>query len=54
LNGFVVKCPRHGSEYDVRTGKVLKEPWVPFGKAKDLPTYNVIVEGNELFADMPD
>jgi nitrite reductase/ring-hydroxylating ferredoxin subunit len=54
LDGFVVKCPRHGSEFDVRTGKVMKGPWVPFGKAKDLPTYNVIVEGDELFADLPD
>jgi nitrite reductase/ring-hydroxylating ferredoxin subunit len=54
LNGFVVKCPRHGSEFDIRTGKVLKGPWVPFGKAKDLPTYNVVMEGEELFADLPD
>jgi nitrite reductase/ring-hydroxylating ferredoxin subunit len=54
LDGFVVKCPRHGSEFDVRTGKVLKGPWVPFGKAKDLPTYTVIVEGDELSADLPD
>lgn len=54
LTGFVVKCPRHGSEYDVRTGKVLKGPWVPFGKAKDLLTYNVIAEGDELIADIPD
>jgi len=54
LDGFVVKCPRHGSEFDVRTGKVLKGPWVPFGKAKDLPTYNVIVEGNELLVELPD
>jgi nitrite reductase/ring-hydroxylating ferredoxin subunit len=54
LNGFVVKCPRHGSEFDVRTGKVLKGPWVPFGKAQDLPIYNVIMEGDELFADLPD
>jgi nitrite reductase/ring-hydroxylating ferredoxin subunit len=54
LNGFVVKCPRHGSEYDVRTGKVLKGPWVPFGKAYDLPIYQVIMEGDELFAELPD
>ena len=51
LSGFVVKCPRHGSEYDVRTGKVIKGPWVPFGKAKDLSIYNVIMEGDELFVD---
>ena len=54
LDGFVVKCPRHGSEFDVRTGKALKGPWVPFGKAKDLPTYDVMVEGDELFIDLAD
>jgi nitrite reductase/ring-hydroxylating ferredoxin subunit len=54
LDEFVVRCPRHGSEFDVRTGKVLKGPWVPFGKAKDLPTYDVIVEGDELFIVWPD
>ncbi len=53
LMEFVVKCPRHGSEYDVRTGKVLKGPWVPFGKAHDLPVYNITVEGDDLFADLP-
>lgn len=54
LNGFVVKCPRHGSEYDVRTGRVLKGPWVPFGKAYDLPIYKVTMEGDELFVELPD
>lgn len=54
LNEFVVKCPRHGSEFDVRTGKVMKGPWVPFGKAKDLPIYSVVVEGEELFVIWPD
>jgi nitrite reductase/ring-hydroxylating ferredoxin subunit len=54
LTEFVVKCPRHGSEYDVRIGKVLKGPWVPFGKAHDLPVYNVSMEGDELFAELPD
>jgi nitrite reductase/ring-hydroxylating ferredoxin subunit len=53
LMEFVVKCPRHGSEYDVRTGKLLKGPWVPFGKAHDLPVYIMTVEGDELFADLP-
>jgi 3-phenylpropionate/trans-cinnamate dioxygenase ferredoxin subunit len=53
LMEFVVKCPRHGSEYDVRTGTLLKGPWVPFGKAHSLPAYNITVEGDELFADLP-
>ncbi len=50
----VVKCPRHGSEYDVRTGKVIKGPWVPFGKAHDLATYPLVVEGSDVFVDLPE
>jgi nitrite reductase/ring-hydroxylating ferredoxin subunit len=53
LMEFVVKCPRHGSEYDVRSGTLLKGPWVPFGKAHSLPAYNITVEGDDLFADLP-
>lgn len=52
INETTVKCPRHGSEYDVRTGKVLKGPWVPLGKAHDLGAYPVIEDGEELFIDL--
>lgn len=49
LVGTTVKCPKHGSEFDVRTGKVIKGPWVPFGRASDLRTYVVNVEGDDIF-----
>lgn len=52
INETTVKCPRHGSEYDVRTGKVLRGPWIPFGKAHDLRAYPVIEDGEELFMDL--
>ena len=52
LVGTTVKCPKHGSEFDVRTGKVIKGPWVPFGRASDLRTYAVNVEGDEIFVNM--
>lgn len=52
LTGNVVKCPRHGSEFDVKTAKNLKGPWVPFGKAADLRSYKVTVEGDEVFIDL--
>jgi nitrite reductase/ring-hydroxylating ferredoxin subunit len=54
LNGYIVKCPRHGSEFDVRTGKAIKGPWVPFGKVHDLPTYTTSVEDDDLFLDLPE
>ena len=53
LIGNVVKCPRHGSEYDLRNGKVMKGPWVPFGKAHDLGSYPVTIEGDDVSIDVP-
>jgi nitrite reductase/ring-hydroxylating ferredoxin subunit len=52
INPTTIKCPRHGSEYDVRTGKVLHGPWIPFGKAHDLGSYPVVESGNDLFIDL--
>ncbi|HUL39788.1 MAG TPA: Rieske 2Fe-2S domain-containing protein [Methanomassiliicoccales archaeon] len=52
LIGMTVKCPRHGSEYDLATGKVLKGPWVPFGKAYNLKAYPVTTEGDGVFVEI--
>jgi nitrite reductase/ring-hydroxylating ferredoxin subunit len=51
LMSYVVKCPRHGSEYDIRTGKVLKGPWIPFAKTFEEKIYPVTVEGDDIFVD---
>ena len=41
IEGFNVVCPRHGGEFDVRTGKVMQMPAVV-----DIPAYPVrVVEG---------
>lgn len=41
LEGFNVVCPRHGAEFDVRTGKVVQMPAVV-----DIPAYPVrVVDG---------
>lgn len=52
LMGIIVKCPRHGSEFDLRTGKLVKKPRIPFAKARDLKRYEVVVEGDEVFLDI--
>ena len=52
LTGMTVKCPRHGSEFDLATGKNTKKPWIPFGKAADLRTYPTSVEGDDVFVDI--
>ena len=51
LTSYVVKCPRHGAEYDIRTGKVLKGPWIPFGKTSEERTHPVTLEGDDVFVD---
>jgi len=41
LEGYNVVCPRHGGEFDVRTGKVMQMPAVV-----DIPAFPVkVVEG---------
>ncbi|MDQ6884351.1 MAG: non-heme iron oxygenase ferredoxin subunit [Candidatus Dormibacteraeota bacterium] len=44
-----VECPRHGSRFDVRTGKVTGLPAVIPAK-----TYPVTVENGEIFVEVAD
>lgn len=46
-----VICPRHGSVFDVRTGKVVEAGSILFIKVKvdNLQSYPVKVQGNDLF-----
>lgn len=41
---YEVECPRHGSEFDLRTGKPLSLP-----ATKPVPTYEVVVEDGIAF-----
>jgi 3-phenylpropionate/trans-cinnamate dioxygenase ferredoxin component len=43
LNGCVITCPRHGAEFDVRTGKVLKAPALV-----DVPSYEIRIQDDEI------
>jgi 3-phenylpropionate/trans-cinnamate dioxygenase ferredoxin subunit len=45
--GFMVECPRHGSEFDVVTGTPHSFP-----ATKPVPVYEVTVVGGEVFADL--
>lgn len=54
LNGNVVTCPRHGSQFDVRTGESLHGPTIllitmKVGKATSYP---VKTEGDDILADL--
>jgi nitrite reductase/ring-hydroxylating ferredoxin subunit len=58
LENGVVKCPRHGAQYDVTTGRVVKN--VGFAAkaltggraAVDLSTYRVVVDGEDVKVDV--
>lgn len=43
LEGSVLRCPLHGAEYDIRTGKMVKGPWGG-GTTASLRSYPVTVE----------
>ena len=49
LDGFAIACPRHGAQFDVRDGSALSMPAVT-----SVPTYEVRVEGKEVFIASPD
>ena len=44
LEGNVITCPHHGSQFDVKTGEVLKGP-----SHKPLSTHEVKIEGEDIF-----
>ena len=52
LMGTTVICPKHGAEFDVRTGKNLKKPRIPFAKAADIRSYKVTIEGKDVFLEL--
>lgn len=48
LDGYEVSCPRHGAEFDVRTGKALSLPAVV-----DIPAYPVRVVNGRVEIGLP-
>ncbi|KYC45346.1 MAG: Sulredoxin [Candidatus Methanofastidiosum methylothiophilum] len=50
LEGSVVTCPKHGSKFDVTTGKLISGPKIPLIKLKinDEEKYEVRLEGEYI------
>jgi 3-phenylpropionate/trans-cinnamate dioxygenase ferredoxin subunit len=48
LRGEWVKCPLHGSRFNVRTGEVVEEP-----ASERLATYPVRIEADEVWVGTP-
>ena len=59
LDSYVVICPRHGAQYDVKTGKLVKDVGfaakaLTVGRgAHDQETFKVVEEGDEVKVDVP-
>ena len=50
LDSNIVTCPRHGSRFDVTTGRSISGPKILFVtlKVKGEPVFSVKVEGNDV------
>lgn len=48
LEGSIVTCDWHGAKFDCKTGKLHAFP----AKIKDLNTYKVIVESDNIFLEL--
>ncbi len=48
LDGCTITCGWHGAQFDCKTGKLAKFP----AKIRDLTSYNVVVESNNVFVEM--
>jgi 3-phenylpropionate/trans-cinnamate dioxygenase ferredoxin subunit len=53
LQGNIVTCPRHKSQFDVTTGKVVSGPKIPLlhPKIKDAKTYTVKIEKTAILIE---
>jgi 3-phenylpropionate/trans-cinnamate dioxygenase ferredoxin subunit len=54
LEGAVVRCPRHGSKFDVRTGKNVGPAKIMLIKSTppDVRSYPVRIEGDEVLVGL--
>jgi len=48
IEGFNITCPRHGAEFDIKTGKAVQMPAVV-----DIPAYPVKVENGMIHVGIP-
>ncbi|MGC9333050.1 MAG: Rieske (2Fe-2S) protein [Anaerolineae bacterium] len=55
LEGSIVTCPRHGAQFDVKTGQSVREAKIAFLKTRvqDQELYTVKVEGTTIMIGKP-
>jgi 3-phenylpropionate/trans-cinnamate dioxygenase ferredoxin component len=55
LDGGVVTCPRHGAQFDVKTGQAVSEAKIAFVKmrVRNEVKYEVKIEGTDILVGLP-
>jgi 3-phenylpropionate/trans-cinnamate dioxygenase ferredoxin subunit len=55
LEGNIVTCPKHGAQFDVRTGQAVSEAKIAFVKMKvrNEVKYEIKVEGTNILVGIP-
>ena len=48
IDGYHIVCPRHGAEFDVRSGKAMTMPAV-----RDIPAFPIKVINGNIFIGIP-
>jgi 3-phenylpropionate/trans-cinnamate dioxygenase ferredoxin subunit len=48
VEGYNITCPRHGAQFDIRSGKVVQMPAVV-----DIPAYPVQVRDGNIYLGIP-
>ncbi|MCL4494296.1 MAG: non-heme iron oxygenase ferredoxin subunit [Firmicutes bacterium] len=48
-HGYIVSCPRHGGQFDIRTGQAVKMPAV-----SPIDVFPVRIENGEVFLSLDD
>lgn len=49
IDGFVIECPRHGAQFDLRDGCALTMP-----ATVSIPTYLVKVDDDQVYVESPE
>ena len=47
VDDYVIECPLHGAQFDIRSGAVLEDP-----ATEDLATFPVEIRGDEVFVEV--
>lgn len=54
IHGNLIRCPIHGSEFDLRTGRAIKGPWDDPNKVHDLRSYPVKEDSECIYMEFKD